>query len=88
MLSRCCSGWGVLLLLLWSLVAVNSFAPSQGLRTPARPLCTTPFGVVVEAEIEPDRMGEFLQMIETNAKESRKEPGCLRFDVLRSQDGE
>ena len=45
-----------------------------------------PFAVVVQAEIEPDRMAEFLKMIETNAIESRKEPGCLRFDVLRSQD--
>lgn len=45
-----------------------------------------PFSVVVQAEIQPDRMEEFLKMIETNAQESRKEPGCLRFDVLRSQD--
>ena len=44
------------------------------------------FCVIVEAEIEPDRMAEFLKMIETNAIETRKEPGCLRFDVLRSQD--
>lgn len=50
------------------------------------PLSATPFGVLVEAEIEPDRMAEFLTMIENNAKETRKEPGCLRFDVLRSQD--
>lgn len=45
-----------------------------------------PFGVLVEAEIEPDRMGEFLNMIENNAIQSRKEPGCLRFDVHRSQE--
>ena len=45
-----------------------------------------PFAVVVKAEIDPDRMHEFLEMIETNAVETRKEPGCLRFDVLRSQD--
>ena len=31
-------------------------------------------------------MGEFLEMIENNAVETRKEPGCIRFDVLRSQD--
>eukprot|EP00542_Grammatophora_oceanica_P017450 CAMPEP_0194029916 /NCGR_PEP_ID=MMETSP0009_2-20130614/3546_1 /TAXON_ID=210454 /ORGANISM="Grammatophora oceanica, Strain CCMP 410" /LENGTH=100 /DNA_ID=CAMNT_0038669739 /DNA_START=168 /DNA_END=470 /DNA_ORIENTATION=+ len=47
-----------------------------------------PFAVVVECEIEPDRMDEFLKMIETNAKETRKEPGCIRFDVLRSQDAQ
>lgn len=45
-----------------------------------------PFAVVVQAEIEPDRMAEFLKLIETNAVETRKEPGCVRFDVLRSQD--
>lgn len=46
----------------------------------------TPFAVIVEAEIDPNRMAEFLQLIQTNAVESRKEPGCLRFDVLRSQE--
>lgn len=47
-----------------------------------------PFAVIVKATIEPDRMAEFLKMIEFNAKETRKEPDCLRFDVLRSQDAE
>lgn len=46
----------------------------------------TPFGVVVHTEIDPDRMAEFLKMIETNAIETRKEPQCVRFDVLRSQE--
>ena len=45
-----------------------------------------PFAVVVKAEIEPDRMAEFLDMIKNNAEQTRKEPGCIRFDVLRSQD--
>mmetsp|Transcript_1094 Transcript_1094/g.2212 ORF Transcript_1094/g.2212 Transcript_1094/m.2212 type:complete len:140 (+) Transcript_1094:58-477(+) len=45
-----------------------------------------PFAVVVQATIEPNRMAEFLELIKTNAEETRKEPGCLRFDVLRSQD--
>ena len=45
-----------------------------------------PFGVVVHTEIDPNRMAEFLQMIETNALETRKEPECVRFDVLRSQE--
>jgi (4S)-4-hydroxy-5-phosphonooxypentane-2,3-dione isomerase len=44
--------------------------------------------VIVEAEIEPDRMAEFLELIEANAKETRKEPGCIRFDVLRSQEAD
>lgn len=45
-----------------------------------------PFAVVVQATIEPDRMADFLALIKTNAEETRKEPGCIRFDVLRSQD--
>lgn len=45
-----------------------------------------PFAVVVQATIEPDRMAEFLKLIQTNAEETRKEPGCIRFDVLRSQE--
>ena len=47
-----------------------------------------PFAVIVQAEIRPDRMEEFMQLIETNAVETRKEPGCLRFDVLRSQEAD
>jgi autoinducer 2-degrading protein len=46
----------------------------------------TPFAVIVQAEIAPDRMEEFLRMIEHNAVETRKEPECLRFDVLRVQE--
>lgn len=46
---------------------------------------TTPFAIIVQAEIQSDRLDEFLTLIETNAVESRKEPGCLRFDVVQSQ---
>lgn len=42
--------------------------------------------MIVQAEIQPDRMDEFMQLIEENATNTRKEPGCIRFDVLRSQD--
>jgi quinol monooxygenase YgiN len=42
-----------------------------------------PFAVVVQAEIKPDRMDEFKEMIQANAVASRKEPGCLRFGTLR-----
>jgi quinol monooxygenase YgiN len=45
-----------------------------------------PFAVIVQAEIQPDRLGEFLELIETNAVETRKEPKCLRFDVVQSQE--
>jgi hypothetical protein len=62
---------------------VHSFAPrfssssrrSFSLKASSMP----PFSVVVQAEIKSDRMDEFLKMIETNAMESRKEPGCMRF---------
>ena len=42
--------------------------------------------IVVDAEIVPDRVEEFLKVIEEDAKGSRDEPGCLRFDVLRDND--
>jgi autoinducer 2-degrading protein len=45
-----------------------------------------PFAVVVQASIEPDRMAEFLELIQKNAEATRKEPGCIRFDVLRMQE--
>ena len=42
--------------------------------------------IVVDAEIVPDRLDEFIKVIEADAKGSRDEPGCLRFDVLRASD--
>ena len=38
-----------------------------------------PFAVIVQAEIQPDRLDEFMQLIEENASNTRKEPGCIRF---------
>jgi len=38
-----------------------------------------PFVVCVEAEIKPDRMDDFLDIIEKDAVGSRAEAGCLRF---------
>ena len=73
----------------------SAFAPlrNPALANSARRSMTTslqasdkPFAVVVQATIEPDRMAEFLKLIQTNAEETRKEPGCIRFDVLRSQE--
>lgn len=45
-----------------------------------------PFAIVVQAEIVPERLDEFLQLIEHNAIQSRQEPECIRFDVIRSQE--
>jgi len=36
-------------------------------------------GLVVECEIKPERMTDFLELIEKNAQGSRAEAGCLRF---------
>ena len=42
--------------------------------------------IVVRLEVKPDRVGDFLKLVTFNAGESRKEPGNLRFDVVRSVD--
>eukprot|EP00545_Synedropsis_sp_CCMP1620_P014894 CAMPEP_0119011134 /NCGR_PEP_ID=MMETSP1176-20130426/5476_1 /TAXON_ID=265551 /ORGANISM="Synedropsis recta cf, Strain CCMP1620" /LENGTH=135 /DNA_ID=CAMNT_0006963911 /DNA_START=46 /DNA_END=453 /DNA_ORIENTATION=- len=80
-------------LLLKSTLFVASLRSASGFVNPrvasfhrAMSLNAKPFGVVVNAEIQPDRMDEFIKLIEENAINTRKEPGCMRFDVLRSQD--
>eukprot|EP00429_Kryptoperidinium_foliaceum_P052870 CAMPEP_0176092172 /NCGR_PEP_ID=MMETSP0120_2-20121206/46172_1 /TAXON_ID=160619 /ORGANISM="Kryptoperidinium foliaceum, Strain CCMP 1326" /LENGTH=142 /DNA_ID=CAMNT_0017426077 /DNA_START=52 /DNA_END=480 /DNA_ORIENTATION=+ len=77
-------------LLLRSSSTTQAFAPAVS-RSTSRFYSTSlkmskPFAVVVEAEVQPDRMDEFLKVMEKNAQQSRQEPGCLRFDVLRAQD--
>ena len=42
--------------------------------------------IIVDAEIVPDRVDELIKVIEEDAKGSREEPGCLRFDVLRASE--
>jgi len=42
--------------------------------------------IVVRLEVKPDRIDDFLKLVSFNAGESRKEPGNLRFDVIRSAD--
>jgi autoinducer 2-degrading protein len=42
--------------------------------------------IVVRLEVKPDRVDDFLKLVSFNAAESRKEPGNLRFDVVRSVD--
>jgi menaquinone-dependent protoporphyrinogen IX oxidase len=42
-----------------------------------------PFAVIVQAEIQPERVDEFVKLIEENAVNTRKEPGCLRFGTFR-----
>ena len=45
-------------------------------------LASKPFGVIVDAEIKPDRLEEFLDIIEKDAVGSRAEEGCLRFGAF------
>jgi (4S)-4-hydroxy-5-phosphonooxypentane-2,3-dione isomerase len=42
--------------------------------------------IVVRLEVKRERVDDFLKLVSFNAAESRKEPGNLRFDVLRSID--
>ena len=42
--------------------------------------------IVVRLEVKPERVQDFLKLVSFNAAESRKEPGNLRFDVVRSID--
>jgi (4S)-4-hydroxy-5-phosphonooxypentane-2,3-dione isomerase len=46
-----------------------------------------PFALVVSVEIKPDRIDDFLKVIEEDAigSREREEGGCLRFDVLRDR---
>mmetsp|Transcript_3401 Transcript_3401/g.7678 ORF Transcript_3401/g.7678 Transcript_3401/m.7678 type:complete len:99 (+) Transcript_3401:55-351(+) len=42
--------------------------------------------VWVTFTIPPDKKEEFLQVAKVDSEESRKEEGCLRFDVLQSKE--
>ena len=42
--------------------------------------------IIVHIEPKPDQIEAFLELALYDARNSRKEPGCLRFDVVR-QDG-
>ncbi|MEU0479784.1 putative quinol monooxygenase [Streptosporangium sp. NPDC006013] len=42
------------------------------------------FIVIVTLRVKPHTVETFVEGIEANARASRAEPGCLRFDVLRT----
>ena len=42
--------------------------------------------IVVQIEPKPDKVEAFLELALFDAQNSRKEPGCLRFDVLKHLD--
>ena len=41
--------------------------------------------LTIQLEIKKDRLKEFYELMQEDAVQSRKEEGCLRFDLLRSQ---
>ena len=44
------------------------------------------FLVCVRCEVAPEKVDAFVELATFNAKSSRKEPGNVRFDVLRGAD--
>ena len=40
--------------------------------------------MTVNIEVKPDRLDEFIRAMKHNAEESRQEPECFRFDILRN----
>ncbi|CAD7929733.1 unnamed protein product [Amoebophrya sp. A25] len=44
--------------------------------------------IYVTVEIKTDRIDDFMEAMAFNTLESRKEPGCLRFDLLKSSEKE
>lgn len=46
----------------------------------------TSSAVLVTVEIKKERLADFLKAMEVDAKKSREEPGCFRFDLVRSND--
>jgi len=41
--------------------------------------------VIVQVHVQEDKVDEFLEYTIHNATQSRREPACLRFDVLRTE---
>mmetsp|Transcript_34271 Transcript_34271/g.77430 ORF Transcript_34271/g.77430 Transcript_34271/m.77430 type:complete len:101 (-) Transcript_34271:220-522(-) len=44
--------------------------------------------LIVSLEIDPEQVSKFLEVAEKDAKGSRAEEGCLRFDVLKDKSAE
>lgn len=57
------------------------FLPFKPSSKPIHLLAMPIIGLVVDAVVNPDRMEEFLDLIEKDAVGSRLEPGCLRFGM-------
>ena len=46
-------------------------------------MLTNPIALVVRCEVQLENLQAFIVEVCANAASSRKEPGCLRFDVLQ-----
>ncbi len=42
------------------------------------------YAVIVRFEVQPDKVDPFVSLARYNAEQTRKEPGNLQFDLLRS----
>ena len=62
----------------------RSVAGLARLRGAHAPLST---GVFVTVNVPEDKRDEFLKVMKIDAAESRKEPGCVRFDLLGGSGG-
>ena len=69
-------------------VPVSRTRPALRFRGGAPSMSADMIGIIVEVNVEPSRMDEFLKVAEADAVGSRAEPGCLRFEVLRSTDSD
>ena len=67
---------------------VSRTRPALRFRGGAPSMSADMIGIIVEVNVEPSRMDEFLKVAEADAVGSRAEPGCLRFEVLRSTDSD
>ena len=52
----------------------------------AAPLMSDAIAIIVDVEIQPERLDEFLEVMKVDAEGSRTEEGCLRFDFLQDQE--
>ena len=80
-----------------NIARLNRFLPSQSRFAMMSPSLFTmqrrnfsqsgyPITLLVSVEIKEDRIDDFLEAIKEDARGSRTEEGCYRFDVLRSQE--
>ena len=64
----------------WNVAAAGSGGASASLDV------SEMVSVLVNVEVKPERLDEFLDVMRKDAEGSRTEPGCLRFDVLQDQE--